>query len=125
VVGPAGQQIVNTVFVDSSTPDPNMENNTATETTNVIAPPIITSITKLTGGGKPFRVRINGANLQPGLVVFIGASRTPWPDVKYKDSTQITLRKGGPLKALFPKGVPVEITVTNPDGGTASGTLTR
>ena len=50
---------------------------------------------------------------------------TPWPNVKYKDSTTITLKKGNDLKALFPKGVPVEIRVVNIDGGEDTFTVTR
>lgn len=125
VIGPAGQTITNTVFAGSSTPDPNTANNTSTESTATIEPPVITSITKLTGGGKPFRVKITGSNLQPGVAVIIGTDIAPWPDVKYKDSTMIVLRKGGPLKAKFPKGVPVQIEVRNPDGGVATATFTR
>mgnify|MGYP001768979132 CR=1 FL=1 len=36
-----------------------------------------------------------------------------------------TLKKGASLKALFPKGVGVRITVENPDGGDAYTVYTR
>ena len=125
VIGPSGQAITNTVFAGSSTPDPNTANNTSTEVTNAVAPPVITSITKLASSGKPVKIKITGSNFQPGVVVFIGTDITPWPDVKYKDSTMLVLRKGGPLKAKFPKGVPTPIEVRNPDGGSATATYTR
>jgi uncharacterized repeat protein (TIGR01451 family) len=122
VNGPAGQDITNTAFVTSATPDANLSNNTVTETTPVIAPPNIVSATKLMN---PFRIRLRGTNFQPGIQVFIGDDTTPWPDVKYKDTTQITLRRGANLKARFPKGVPVVIRVVNPDGGEDTITFTR
>ena len=84
------------------------------------APVSISSITKVAGTG--FKLDINGSGFQPGVVVKIGSQ--VWPTVDYKSSSQLRL-KGTGLRALFPKGVPVTVTVTNPDGGTASYTYTR
>jgi hypothetical protein len=84
------------------------------------APVSISSITKVAGTG--FKLDINGSGFQPGVVVKIGSE--VWPNVHYKSSSQLRL-KGTGLRALFPKGVPVTVTVTNPDGGTASYTYTR
>ncbi len=89
----------------------------------MIDPPVITSISKVSG--EPFRIRILGANFQIGVVVFIGADATPWPSVKMKDSATLTLKKGSTLKSRFPKGVPVTLRVVNPDGGQASMSYTR
>ena len=122
VVGPAGLTITNTAFVTSSTPDPNAANDTVTETTNVVAPPDITSVRKLMD---PFRIRIDGTNFQPGIQVFIGNDLTPWPDVRYKNSTRLVLKGGRALKDKFPKNVPVTIRVVNPDGGQDTATFTR
>lgn len=125
VVGPSGQNVVNSAFVTSLTPDPDTENNSATNTVSVIAAPVITSIVKLTAPGKPFRVKINGENFQPGAQVFIGTDRIPWPNVRFKNSTMLVVKKGGALKARFPKGVAVPIRVLNPDGGEDTATFTR
>jgi hypothetical protein len=84
------------------------------------APVSISSITKVAGTG--FKLDINGSGFQPGVVVKIGSQ--VWPTVDYRSSSQLRL-KGTGLRALFPKGVPVTITVTNPDGGVATRTYTR
>ncbi len=123
VTGPTGLVITNTVFVQSSTPDANLANNTATETTAVIAPPEIISIAKV--ATEPFRVKITGTNFQPGVQVFIGNDVNAWPDVKFKNGTSLTLRKGATLKTKFPKGIAVPIRVVNPDGGEDTATFTR
>ncbi len=123
VTGPASLTIVNTVFVSTTTPESTTANNSATTSNLVIDPPVITSISKVSG--EPFRIRILGANFQIGVVVFIGADATPWPSVKMKDSATLTLKKGSTLKSRFPKGVPVTLRVVNPDGGQASMSYTR
>jgi uncharacterized repeat protein (TIGR01451 family) len=122
VIGPVGLTITNTAFVSTDTPDTNTANNTVTESTAVIAPPDILSVTKL---GEPFRIRIDGTNFQPGIQVFIGSDTTPWPNVKLKNTTRITLKGGATLKAKFPKNVPVTIRVVNPDGGQDTFTFIR
>lgn len=123
VTGPPSLTIVYTGFVSTTAPESSTANNTATVSTVVIDPPVITSISKVPG--EPFRVRILGANFQPGVVVFIANDASPWPSVKMKDSATLTLKKGATLKARFPKGVPVVLRVVNPDGGQASATFTR
>ena len=72
-----------------------------------------------------FRLKITGINFQPGIQVFIATSTTPWPNVSYKSSAALVLKKGDTLKAYFPKGVPVPIKFVNPDGGTATQYFTR
>lgn len=123
VVGPPSLTITNTAFVSSSTPDPSTVNNTDTASNAVIDPPVITSISKVPSS--PFRIRILGANFKAGVTVFIASDASPWPSVKMKDSSSLTLKKGGTLKARFPKGVPVAIRVVNTDGGEATMTYTR
>jgi hypothetical protein len=125
VTAPAGTILSFTATATTTSSDPDATNNTGTATTTVteaIVPPNITNVQFLKD---PFRVRITGTNFQPGIAVFIGNSATPWPNVRYKDSTSLTLKKGGSLKALFPKGVPVEIRVVNLDGGEDTFTVTR
>jgi hypothetical protein len=84
------------------------------------APVSITSIDKAPVYG--FKLDVKGSGFQSGLSVKIG--NTTWTNYVYKSSSWIRLRGTG-LKALFPKGVPVTVTVTNPDGGTASYPYTR
>jgi hypothetical protein len=84
------------------------------------APVSITSIEKAPVYG--FKLDVKGSGFQSGLTVKIG--NTTWTNYVYKSSSWIRLRGTG-LKALFPAGVPVTITVTNPDGGVATGTYTR
>ncbi len=77
----------------------------------------------------PFRLRLLGSNFQDGLSVKIGGSlwgTTADPTrVKRKSATELLLKKGASLKALFPKGTPVEIRVQNPDGGETTVLYTR
>jgi hypothetical protein len=84
------------------------------------APVSITSIEKAPVYG--FKLDVKGSGFQSGLSVKIGS--TTWTNYVYKSSSWIRLRGTG-LKALFPPGVPVTITVTNPDGGVATGTYKR
>lgn len=82
--------------------------------------PRIASITK---AGAPFRLLVAGSNFQSLLTVRIAGR--PWTRVNLKSSTLLVLQGDRALKALFPHGVPVQITVTNPDGGSATATWTR
>ncbi len=88
-----------------------------------VPPPVVDALTALDKPGKPFRIKIAGGNLQPGVAVSIGGA--PWAGVKRKSATQLLLTKGASLEALFPAGRPVEILVANPDGGVARATFTR
>lgn len=125
VVGPADLTILNTAFVTSSTPDDDLSNNVVTVSTLVIEPPDITSVEKANTSGQPFKLRVNGTNFLPGVQVFIGNDTQPWPDVKYKSTSQLIIRKGSTLRSRFPKGVPVTIRVRNLNGGEDSFTYVR
>jgi hypothetical protein len=75
--------------------------------------------------GSGFKLKVSGANFDPGLHVFIGADTAPWSSVTYKDSTYLILKGGGSLKAKFPLGVGVPIRFVNPDGQSATFSFTR
>lgn len=90
-----------------------------------VPPPVIDSVTGLDSAGKPYRVKIVGSNFQSGAAVYIGGSSSEWANSKRKGETQILLRKGAPLEAVFPAGVPTEIRIVNPDGGVATVTFRR
>lgn len=128
VNAPTGSTVLNTATVSSTAFDPNTANNTAPDGAGVIdpiTPPSITLVESLVVTGKPYRVKITGANFAVGAQVFIGADTTPWPTVKYKNSATLIVKKGDALKAKFPKRVPVTVRVVNPDGGEASFDFTR
>ena len=64
--------------------------------TQSVAPPVIYSMTK---AGSPFRINVNGSNLQPGIRVFINGSE--WTNLKYKSSYLIKLKKAGHFRATW------------------------
>jgi PKD repeat protein len=75
-------------------------------------PPSVSSMFKQ---GSPFRINVNGINLQSGIRVFINGSE--WTNIQYKNVTLIKLKGGGSLKALVPKNTPTTFRFDNPDGG--------
>lgn len=83
--------------------------------------PQINSIEKLTN---PFRLKINGTNIQNGASVVIGNDSTVWQYVSYQDGF-IILEKGKKLKRKFPKGIPTKFILINPDGSAVKGTYSR
>ncbi|MGC8764160.1 MAG: PKD domain-containing protein [Acidobacteriota bacterium] len=87
-----------------------------------VTPPTITAVTK---GPAPFKLRIGGTNFQEGVSVFLGSDTTPWSPVTRKGDTLLVVKGGNALKARFPRGQPVSIRVRNPDGGEATATYTR
>ncbi len=85
-------------------------------------PPEVSSVTKATD---PFRIIVNGDKFNQGIKVYIGSSTTPWQNVSYKSKNKIVIKKGNALKQLFPKGVSVNITLVNPDGGSITTSFQR
>ena len=84
---------------------------------NVVAPPVVTLIKKVT---PPFKFVVTGSNLQQGIQVvfdYTAPNPTPWPTVIWKKTTKIQIGGGASLKAKVPKGVVVSIAFVNPDGG--------
>jgi hypothetical protein len=93
-------------------------NQTATATVVIhatAAPPAVTSMAK---AASPFRIIVNGGNLQNGVKVFING--TEWTNLKWKSTSQIQIKSGAALKAVVPKGVPTTFRFLNPDGGEVS-----
>lgn len=85
-------------------------------------PPVIQSVTKLS---QPFRLKLIGANFQPGCQVYVGTSSTPWTSVTYTSASTLVLNGGRKLKRKFPLDTTVRIRVVNPDGGQGSTTYRR
>ena len=75
-------------------------------------PPQVSDVRILTS---PFRLKVLGTDFQAGCSVTLGG--VPAPLVQFKNGQKLVLKKGLALKNLVPKGTPVEIVVTNPDGG--------
>ncbi|HQO20866.1 MAG TPA: M6 family metalloprotease domain-containing protein [Acidobacteriota bacterium] len=86
--------------------------------------PKISSVSKM---ASPFRLKVLGSNFQNGIKVYFGegSGKIEWTNFSRKNSSTLVLKKGASLKALFPKGVGVRITVENPDGGDAYTVYTR
>lgn len=78
------------------------------------APPVVSSLTKL---GNPFRIVVEGSNLQDGIRVFINESTTEWAPIGHPSRTMIKLKGGNALKAAVPKGDSTNFRFVNPDGG--------
>lgn len=90
-------------------------NQTATASVAIhvsVLPPSVTSMQKL---GNPFRINVNGSNLQNGVRVFINGSE--WTTLQWKSTSLLKIKGGGSLKALVPKGTPASFRFLNPDGG--------
>jgi hypothetical protein len=68
--------------------------------------------------GSPFRIVVNGSNLQSGIKVYINNSGTEWSPVTWKSATKVIIGGGSALKSAIPKGTPTTFTFMNPDGGT-------
>ncbi len=77
-------------------------------------PPVITGVQKLTN---PLRLKIYGTNFHLACTVKINeaVAMSSW-----KNGSLLVAKKGESLKALLPKGVPVQITITNTDDGGVS-----
>jgi len=115
----SGQTYVIRVFGYSGAHDENASYSLSTVCPTGVPPPTVNAMTKK---GRPFRLKLYGGNFQPGLSVYIDGYY--WGDttnkqrVKWKNEGKIVIKKGGSLKANFPKdGSWVPIQVRNPDGG--------
>ena len=97
---------------------------TAISTTTSKPPPVILRFVELGQPGKKYRIRVEGENFQPGLLVYVGPDTIPWPNAKLT-SKGIVLGSGRALKDRFPPDVGVSVRVVNPDGGSASLGLVR
>jgi|WetSurMetagenome_2_1015567.scaffolds.fasta_scaffold10127_3 hypothetical protein len=80
-----------------------------------IPPPVISNVMKM---GAPFRMVVTGSNLQANVRVFFNANR--WKSVSWKSTTKIVITGGDFLKTAVPRGTPRDLTLVNPDGGTAT-----
>ena len=75
---------------------------------------LIASVKQLSN---PFRLAIAGSGFQARCAAAVGG--TPAPATKYVKDTKV-LAKGAGLKAMVPRGIPVEVTVTNSNGAASA-----
>ena len=101
---------------DVTVTNPDSSNGTLAGGFRVIAPPIVSAVTPPTGlqGASIPALEINGANFQSGATVDLGPDITV-NSVLFFDSTLLFVDIDIDLLATT---VPVDVTVTNPDGGT-------
>ena len=76
------------------------------------------SVTQVTKMGNPFRLSITGGGFLPGAYVYIDGVQVP--TTVFKSPSQLVAKGGSALKAMVPAGVPVCVTVLNPNGGTTA-----
>jgi hypothetical protein len=96
--------------VDVVVTNPDAQAGTLTGGFTYALPPTITAVAKLSD---PLRLKITGSNFSANSSVSINGQLVP--EASWKDSAKIIAKGGGALKAMLPKGVPVQITVTNND----------
>jgi PKD repeat protein len=67
----------------------------------------------------PLRIKVFGSGFVPGAVVLINGQSAPLSE--FKSATMMVAKGDTQLKAMLPKGVPVNIQVLNPTGGISNG----
>ena len=91
--------------------------NSATIHVNVVAPPAISLMKKVS---PPFKIVVTGSNFQSGIKVYIDG--TQWGGVIWKNTGKVQLTGGASLKAVVPKGSTKTFHFVNSDGGEATTT---
>ena len=112
---PLGTYSISLTVVDGSG-----ASDTETRSITVGRSVVIASVRAVT---PPLRLAVSGTGFQSGCRVAIGGS--PVSNTQFKGGSKVMAQDSG-LKTMVPKGVPVQITVTNLDGtASASFTFTR
>jgi hypothetical protein len=92
--------------------------DTETKTVDVSPACTITSVVRATS---PFRLKVYGSSFLPGAAVTVNG--TPVPLTTHWSGNKVVAKSGPALRAMVPTGVPVQIVVVNPDGGTSAPVL--
>lgn len=74
-------------------------------------------VTQVKKVGNPFRLYVYGSGFREGCFVTLNGTRAP--QTIYQGSDRLLLKKGSALKALAPKGTPVQVVVEDASGGTS------
>jgi Big-like domain-containing protein/PKD domain-containing protein len=90
----------------------------------VTPPPPALTVTSIVRLSEPFRLQINGTNVQAGVKVYIGQDTTAWGNVQFVSSTRVIVG-GENLSRRFPSGVPVSLRIVNPNGAFVVTSFTR
>jgi N-acetylglucosamine-6-sulfatase len=75
------------------------------------------TISSVKAGGTPFKLTVVGSGFKSGCNVKIDGQSAP--ATTYQSASKV-VASGGALKGMLPRGVPVQITVANPDGSTSA-----
>jgi N-acetylglucosamine-6-sulfatase len=81
----------------------------------VVSTSVIVSSVKV--GGMPLQLILSGSGFKSGCTVKINDQ--PAPATRYRSASKV-VAAGASLQPMLPKGVPVQITVANPDGMTSA-----
>jgi hypothetical protein len=128
MTAPAKTSLTSNVSVRGSCVDTDEFDNSIAIERTVPVKPVVNAVQPVDVPDKPFKMKITGKRFRTGLwglKVFIGDDTTPWPSVRYLDTTKIVLQGGDDLKARFPQGVLTKIKILNFDGGLTETTFTR
>ena len=106
---PAGTYMVSLTVLDGAGSH-DVVNQTLVVATNVL-------ISSVKAGGTPLKLTVSGSGFKPGCKVNIDGQSAP--ATQYQSASKV-VAGGGALKGMLPKGVPVQITVANPDGTTSA-----
>lgn len=87
----------------------------ASAAVTAVTPPRLDAVTKLP---PPFRLRLTGGNFHSSCEVRINGA--PVPTTAWKSEGKVVAKGGSALKALAPKGTPVEVVLVNLDDGGVS-----
>jgi carboxypeptidase T len=72
-------------------------------------------VTSVKKEGNPFRLYVYGSGFQDGC--FVTLNGTQAPQTVFQGSDRLLLKKGSALKALAPKGTPIQVVVKDSSGG--------
>ena len=76
------------------------------------------TVTGVVKAGNPFRLLVSGSGFEPGCAVTVDGVTAP--RTVYSNEGLVKAKGGSALKALVPKGVPVQVRAVNPDGSTSA-----
>lgn len=82
-------------------------------------------VSKIKGGGSPFRLTLQGSDFHADVRVYLGYVSPAWRAMTVTGDSKLVLTGGKALQAQFPSGQPVTVLVVNADGGSTAVSYTR
>ncbi|MGA9750319.1 MAG: PKD domain-containing protein [Acidobacteriota bacterium] len=92
-----------------------VQDGIACSSSSTIAVAVAPAVSSMRKQGGPFRLLVEGSNLQSGLQVFINGSL--WTNAQWKSTSRLILKGGSGLKSAVPRGAATQFRIVNPDGG--------